>query len=70
MNEEQKSAPRTPEQIQQEYAQLCIKAGDLGYKIQAFQKDLDMVHGQLRDLNFEYVTAVNAAKAPSEEVKS
>jgi hypothetical protein len=58
-------APRTHEQITNEYQNLALKAGDLGYKIECFEKDLEQVYEQMRNLNFEFVAA-NNAKAEAE----
>lgn len=44
---------RTIEQIKEEYAALCQKAGHLQYQIFIFEKDLEMVNSSLRDLNLE-----------------
>lgn len=50
--------------IQQEYQNTCLRAGHLQYQISAFQKDLDIVNNQLRDLNLE------AAAIKAEEDKA
>lgn len=55
---------RTVEEIQQEYTQLCAKAGHLQYSISALKTDLGLVNEQLRDLNLE---ASRAASKKSEE---
>ena len=58
--------PRSLGEIQQEYVQLCTKAGDLSYKVVQFNKDISTLQGQLEDLNFE---AVAAQKKAAEEAK-
>lgn len=58
-------APRPIQAIQQEYVQLCTKAGDLGYKIRCFEKDLSTVYDQLRELNFEAVASQQVVAAES-----
>lgn len=62
MNEEKKS--RSLEEIQQEYQNLCLKAGHLQYQISAISKDLELVNGQLREINFE-AAAVQAKAQPA-----
>lgn len=52
---------RTIPEIQQEYQNLCLKAGQLQYQVYTFSKDLEMVNKELRDLNLE-AAAVNAAQ--------
>jgi hypothetical protein len=44
---------RSVAEIQQEYQQLCFKAGHLQYQIDALSKDLAVLNGTMRDLNFE-----------------
>lgn len=44
---------RTLPEIQQEYQNLCLKAGHLQYQVSVFSGDLDMVNKELRSLNFE-----------------
>jgi DNA anti-recombination protein RmuC len=53
-------APRPLDQIQQEYIQLCTKAGDLQYKISRFDNDLESINEQLQMLNFEAAAAREA----------
>jgi hypothetical protein len=62
--------PRSPQEIQQEYQNLCLKAGDLQYKIVQSQKDLSLVNDAIRELNFEYATAVNLQQKVAEQVKA
>lgn len=54
---ETKAQPRTVVEIQQEYGQLCAKAGQLQYTIHVTKDDLAQVNNRLKDLNFEYVAA-------------
>ena len=67
---EDKKIERTLEQITQEYSQLCSKAGHAQYQVHVHTKDLEIINGQLRDLNFEasaiQAKAKEAAEAPKE----
>lgn len=54
---------RSIPEIQQEYQNLCLKAGHLQYQVFTHERDIDMINNELRDLNLE----VAAAKA--EEAK-
>lgn len=67
MSEEAKKT-RTVEEIQQEYTQLCCKAGHTQYQISGLEKDLEMINSSLRELNFE-AAAASAAKAAAEAPK-
>lgn len=53
---------RTVDEIQQEYTQLCARAGHLQYNLHTLTADLELLNGQLRDLNFEASKAAQAAK--------
>jgi len=64
------SVVRTAKDITDDYQRLAFKAGDLGYKVVSFQKDLAQVHEQMRDLNFEYVALQNAEKQAAAEQPS
>lgn len=79
MSEAQKD--RTPQEIQQEYSNACLKAGNLQYELICKQNDLKLLNDRLRDLNFEFIKAKNveaevakkvaeakAAEAPAAEV--
>lgn len=44
---------RTLQQIQQEFTALCTKAGHLEYQCATYQKDIDILQEQMRNLNFE-----------------
>ena len=69
------SKNRSMQEIQQDYANLCVKAGQLQYQIYTFEKDLADVNKELRDLNIEAATtkakedAVNAELKVVESVK-
>jgi predicted nucleic acid-binding Zn-ribbon protein len=76
---EQKPA-RTMADVQQEYQNLCAKAGQAQYQIAILSKDLEMLNDALRDLNVEAATiqmqqsqaakkAAEEAAKPNEEVK-
>jgi len=59
-------APKTyrpVSEIQQQYQNLCTKAGHLQYQIFTLQKDLAMTNDTLRDLNVEAGESQKAAEA-------
>lgn len=49
----QEKKERTFEIVQQEFGSLCARAGHLQYQVYTFNKDLEILNGQIRDLNFE-----------------
>lgn len=51
--EEAKKDPRSIEEIQTHYNQLCLRAGDLQYRIKCFQGDLDVCNQALVQVNQE-----------------
>lgn len=57
MSESKRSIP----EIQQEYQNLCLKAGHVQYQLFTNQKDLELLNGELRKLNLE-AAAVKAAQ--------
>lgn len=60
---------RSMEEIQREYTDLCVKAGNLQYQIKVLSKDLDIINETMKDLNLE-AGAVKAAEAKVvEEIK-
>lgn len=56
---------RTIQQIQQEYQELCLKAGHFQYQIYTMGRDLELVNKELRDLNLE-AAAVKAAEVKAQ----
>lgn len=52
---------RTLDEIRNEYTNLCVKAGNIQYQVEALKQDLEMVNLTLRDLNIE------ASKLPASE---
>lgn len=61
--------PRSIPEIQVEYQNLCLKAGQLQYQVAALNKELEIVNDAIRDLNFEAAASKKAeddAKAASE----
>lgn len=44
---------RTIAEIQQQYQDLCLKAGHLQYQVYTLSRDVEMVNAELRDLNLE-----------------
>lgn len=65
MSEEKKE--RTFDNIQQEFAALCARAGHLQYQIYTFETDLTLINKQVRDLNLE--AAALKAKQDTEAVE-
>lgn len=69
--EETKAEPRTLEQIQAHYNQLCLRAGDLQYRIKCFQGDLEAANQALQQVNQEAAArkslddAAKASEAPA-----
>lgn len=47
------SKEKTYQDLQMEYTALCNKAGHLQYQIFGYQKDLDLINNELRELNFK-----------------
>lgn len=66
MSEETKKK-RTVEELQQEYANLCARAGHLQYQVYTLSKDLEIVNQTMRDLNFEAAAAKQAEEAAKKE---
>lgn len=62
----QEKAPRTFTDIQNEFGALCARAGHLQYQIFTFKKDLELINGQVRDLNLE-AAALKAKEAAAEK---
>jgi len=63
--EEPVKARGIPE-IQQEFTNLCAKAGHLQYQVFTYSRDLETLNNQMRDLNFE-AAALNAKEAQNKE---
>ena len=59
---------RTMEEIQRDYTNACAKAGHLRFQIVTLEKDLDLLLNEVRDLNFEALSAAKKEE-PKEEVK-
>lgn len=66
MSEEQKKSERTLEQIQNEFGQLCARAGHVQYQISVLEKDLGILNSSIRDLNLE-AAAVKGKEEPAKE---
>lgn len=49
--------PRSIQEIQQAYQQLALRSGHLQYEISEKSKDLALINVEMRDLNFEFITA-------------
>lgn len=66
---------RSVQEIQQEYSQVCMKAGHAQYQLFTIQRDLDALNDTLRSLNIEAAQAkaaadAEAAKPTGEEVQA
>lgn len=59
---------KTAEQLKQEYSNLCLRAGDIQYKMKCNQRDLDMIQQEMQNLDIQYVQAVELAKRVQAEV--
>lgn len=53
---------RTFEQIQQEFTNVCARAGHLEYQIFTFKKDLEILNNQMRELNLAAAAVQAQAK--------
>lgn len=59
---------RSIQEIQQQYQNLCARAGHLQYTIKCTAEDLHMVNEQLKELNLEATAAQSEPK--TEEPKA
>lgn len=59
--------PKSLEDLGTDYRRLCMKAGDLQYKVYLAQRDLDQVNEQLREIGFEALRAKQAAESATKE---
>ena len=57
---------KTVESIQQEYTQLCARAGHVQYQLHTLTQDLEQINLQLRDLNLEAAKIAAAKKSEGE----
>jgi hypothetical protein len=57
--------PRTLQDVQVDYQNGCLKAGQMQYQIAVLSKDLEMLNSVIKDLNFEaaQLQQINAAAA-------
>jgi hypothetical protein len=55
---------RSEQEVQQDYGRVAAKCGNLCYQISELTKELELVKGVMRDLNFEFV-AVRRAQEES-----
>ncbi len=60
---ESAAAPRTLDDCQKQYQNLCLQAGHIQYQIDALSKDLRLINDTLRDVNLEAKKLQDAAKA-------
>lgn len=63
----EEKSKRTVAEIQQEYGNLCTRAGHVQYQLDAHTKDLQMINQLLRDLNFEAAAAQADEKQAAQE---
>lgn len=63
------SKPRTVEDVQREFTQLCAKAGHIQYQISCLTKDLGLVNTQCEELSIE-AAKISRAEAESKENKN
>lgn len=66
---EQQKKHRELAEIQQEYTNVCAKAGNLQYQIKALADDLVLINSTLRDLNLEAAASNAAQPKKVEETK-
>lgn len=66
MSEEKK--PKTVDDLQKEYTNLCTKAGHLQYQISTLKAELELVNSALKNINIE--ASQLAAEAKKEEKPS
>jgi hypothetical protein len=65
--EKEQPKQRSVQEIQQEYTGLALRAGQLQYQIYTFEKDLELLNKQMRELNFEAAAA--KARDDAEQAK-
>lgn len=58
---------RSSQDIHTEYVRLCMRAGELQYKIGELDKELSMMNSTIRDLNLEYGAAIKAEEEAKKE---
>lgn len=56
---------RAISEIEQDYANLCAKAGSIQYQIHVAERDLGLLNEQLKDLNLEAAATKTAEKEAS-----
>lgn len=61
---ENSNKSRTVEQVQQEYTQVCARAGHIQYQIAQLKNDLELANSSLQSLNRE---AFDLAQAKAKE---
>jgi hypothetical protein len=57
---------RTLDEIKQEYANICSKAGNINYQISCMKDDLNLLHEQMRELNQEGAKLIAESKSAGE----
>lgn len=68
MSEDQKK-DRSVQDCQNDYQNMCLKAGHLQYQIFTLKKDLELVNESLRDVNLE-AAGIKAKEAAQNEQKA
>ena len=60
-------APRTKQQIEQEYFSNCVQFGDKSYKVKRFQIEMDSIQVKMRSLDEEMMALEARIKAEKAE---
>lgn len=66
----QQPPQRTVAQVQQEFANLAVRAGSLQFEIEGKKNDLKLVNDSLRNLTFEYNTLLQKEQAIAQAVQA
>lgn len=56
--------------IQNEYSNICLKAGNLQYELICKEGDLKLLNDRLKELNAEYIGAKNAEDAAAKAAEA
>lgn len=71
MSDQEQKKARSSAEIQNEYQNLCARAGHIQYTINVMEGDLERINGALRDLNNEHSQVKQAEDAAKlSEVKN
>jgi hypothetical protein len=61
---------RTKETVSQEYYNLCTKVGHASYQVATIQKDIELMHSAMKDLNLEAAALTKAAEEAAKAAPS